>query len=222
MFYRENGQFKTDYRADQQIFPVTQDRMAIGLIIAVPGALGFVITGLDLPGRPPWSLGFVSLLGLSFPGFALGPVLILIFAIMLGWLPVSGSAGAAYLVLPAITMGSALAAIITRMVRTAMLEGLAPDGGLFLPEQMFWYVVVLLLPVGAVAAWRMDIEATALFTAYTLPTAAALALTTNRGAGPCPAAYTRVPPAGAKPYPSKLARPVKSPAPFASGPGTAS
>ena len=35
MFYRENGQFKTDYRADQQIFPVTQDRMAIGLIIAI-------------------------------------------------------------------------------------------------------------------------------------------------------------------------------------------
>ena len=42
MFYRENGQFKTDYRADQQIFPVTQDRMAIGLIIA------FAILGVPL------------------------------------------------------------------------------------------------------------------------------------------------------------------------------
>jgi branched-chain amino acid transport system permease protein len=35
MFYRENGQFKTTYRADQQIFPITQDRIAIGLILAV-------------------------------------------------------------------------------------------------------------------------------------------------------------------------------------------
>ena len=34
MFYRENGQFKTTYRADQQIFPITQDRVAIGLILA--------------------------------------------------------------------------------------------------------------------------------------------------------------------------------------------
>ena len=35
MFYRENGQFKTSYRADQQIFPITQDRIAIGLILAI-------------------------------------------------------------------------------------------------------------------------------------------------------------------------------------------
>ncbi|HWR17765.1 MAG TPA: nickel ABC transporter permease [Terriglobales bacterium] len=72
-------------------------------------------------------LGFVSLLGLSFPNFALGPVLILFFAIYLGWLPVSGSGTMAHLVLPAITMGGALAAILTRMVRTAMLEELSQD-----------------------------------------------------------------------------------------------
>jgi len=72
-------------------------------------------------------LGFVSLLGLSFPNFALGPILILFFAIKLGWLPVSGSGSLAHLVLPAITMGGALAAILTRMVRTAMLEELSQD-----------------------------------------------------------------------------------------------
>jgi ABC-type dipeptide/oligopeptide/nickel transport system permease component len=72
-------------------------------------------------------LGFISLLGLSFPNFALGPVLILFFAIYLGWLPVSGSGTLAHLVLPAITMGGALAAILTRMVRTAMLEELGQD-----------------------------------------------------------------------------------------------
>ena len=69
----------------------------------------------------------VSLLGLSFPNFALGPILILFFAIKLGWLPVSGSGAFANLVLPAVTMGGALAAILTRMVRTSMLEELGQD-----------------------------------------------------------------------------------------------
>src|SRR5712672_4283983 len=72
-------------------------------------------------------LSVVSLFGLSFPNFALGPVLILFFAIELGWLPVSGSGTFAHLVLPAITMGGALAAILTRMVRPSMLEELGQD-----------------------------------------------------------------------------------------------
>ena len=73
------------------------------------------------------ALSVVSLFGLSFPNFALGPVLILLFAIKLGWLPVSGSGTFANLVLPAVTMGGALAAILTRMVRTSMLEELSHD-----------------------------------------------------------------------------------------------
>jgi peptide/nickel transport system permease protein len=72
-------------------------------------------------------LSVVSLFGLSFPNFALGPILILIFAIKFGWLPVSGAGSLANLVLPALTMGSALAAILTRMVRTSMLEELSQD-----------------------------------------------------------------------------------------------
>jgi ABC-type dipeptide/oligopeptide/nickel transport system permease component len=72
-------------------------------------------------------LSVVSLFGLSFPNFALGPILILFFAIKLGWLPVSGSGTFAHLVLPAITMGGAMAAILTRMVRTSMLEELGQD-----------------------------------------------------------------------------------------------
>jgi ABC-type dipeptide/oligopeptide/nickel transport system permease component len=72
-------------------------------------------------------LSVVSLFGLSFPNFALGPILILLFSIKLGWLPVSGSGSVAHLILPAITMGGALAAILTRMVRTSMLEELGQD-----------------------------------------------------------------------------------------------
>jgi len=69
----------------------------------------------------------VSLFGVSFPSFALGPILILIFGIEFGWLPVSGTGSLAHLVLPVITLGSGLAAILTRMVRTTMLEELGQD-----------------------------------------------------------------------------------------------
>ncbi len=72
-------------------------------------------------------LSFISLLGLSFPNFALGPILILFFAVNLGLLPVSGAGGWKHLVLPSITLGGALAAILTRMVRTSMLEELGQD-----------------------------------------------------------------------------------------------
>ncbi|MGB9145998.1 MAG: ABC transporter permease, partial [Acidobacteriaceae bacterium] len=62
-----------------------------------------------------------------FPSFALGPILIVLVSIKLGWLPVSGAGDWKHLVLPAVTMGSALAAILTRMVRTSMLEELGQD-----------------------------------------------------------------------------------------------
>lgn len=73
------------------------------------------------------ALSVVSLFGLSFPNVALGPILILLFAIKFGWLPVSGSGTLGHLILPALTMGGALAAILTRMVRTSMLEELGQD-----------------------------------------------------------------------------------------------
>jgi ABC-type dipeptide/oligopeptide/nickel transport system permease component len=79
------------------------------------------------------TISMVSLTGLSFPNFALGPVLILFFAIGLGLLPVSGTASWTrpstwgYLILPAITLGGSLAAILTRMVRTSVLEELSQD-----------------------------------------------------------------------------------------------
>jgi ABC-type dipeptide/oligopeptide/nickel transport system permease component len=50
-----------------------------------------------------------------------------LISIKLGWLPVSGAGGISHLILPAVTMGSALAAILTRMVRTSMLEELGQD-----------------------------------------------------------------------------------------------
>src|SRR3984957_14569075 len=61
------------------------------------------------------AVGVLTLLGLSMPNFALGPLLILVFSLRFGWLPVSGRGAWSNLVLPAITLGAALAAILTRM-----------------------------------------------------------------------------------------------------------
>ena len=73
------------------------------------------------------AVGLFTLMGLSVPNFALGPLLILIFSVLIGWLPVSGRGGISHLILPAITLGAALAAILTRMVRTSVLEQLSSD-----------------------------------------------------------------------------------------------
>ena len=98
--------------------------LLIAIALATPAGIAAALR------RARWqdsSIGVVSLLGLSFPNFALGPILILLVSIKLGWLPVSGAGSPAHLILPAITMGGSLAAILTRMVRTAMLEELGQD-----------------------------------------------------------------------------------------------
>src|SRR6204780_400360 len=103
---------------------LTLASLFVAIILAIPAGVR------SAQRRNLWddrALSVVSLFGLSFPNFALGPILILFFAVKLGWLPVSGSGTFAHLVLPAITMGSALAAILTRMVRTSMLEELGQD-----------------------------------------------------------------------------------------------
>jgi peptide/nickel transport system permease protein len=68
-----------------------------------------------------------SLVGVSIPNFWLGPLLIILFSIKLGWFPVSGRAGVASLVLPAVTLGTAFAAILSRMTRASLLERLGED-----------------------------------------------------------------------------------------------
>ena len=110
---------------------LTLTALALALVLALPaGILAAVRRGRWLDQL----LSVVSLFGLSIPGLALGPILILIFSIALGWLPVSGANSGGnnsidwrYLILPSVAMGASLAAILTRMVRTAMLEELGQD-----------------------------------------------------------------------------------------------
>ncbi len=72
------------------------------------------------------AMGF-SLLGVSIPNFWLGPLLILVFSLWLGWFPVSGRDAPGSVVLPALTLGLSLAAILSRMVRSSLLEVLGED-----------------------------------------------------------------------------------------------
>ena len=64
----------------------------------------------------------LALLGISIPNFWLGPMLIILFAIKLDWLPVGGRGSLAHFILPAITLGTAMAAILTRMIRSSLIE----------------------------------------------------------------------------------------------------
>lgn len=69
----------------------------------------------------------VALVGISLPSFWLGPLLIIVFAIGLGWLPVSGADAPGAIVLPAVTLGLGMASILTRITRTSVLETLGTD-----------------------------------------------------------------------------------------------
>jgi len=68
-----------------------------------------------------------ALIGVSMPNFWLGPLLIILFSIKLGWFPVSGRSGFSSLVLPALTLGTALAALLSRMTRSSLLEVLGEE-----------------------------------------------------------------------------------------------
>src|SRR5215471_499542 len=148
-----HGDLGRSLRLDQPVTRIIAQRYPWTLQLTVAAMI--VALAISIPAgvrsarrRNRWddrALSFVSLLGLSFPNFALGPILILFFAIQLAMLPVSGSgpllhfkvpltswevavpAVTLHLVLPAITLGGSLAAILTRMVRTAMLEELSQD-----------------------------------------------------------------------------------------------
>ncbi|MEI6667954.1 MAG: nickel ABC transporter permease [Acidobacteriota bacterium] len=95
--------------------------MLVALLIAVPLGVAAAVW------KDTWvdhSAMTLALVGISIPNFWLGPMMAMLFAVELGWLPVSGSGTLAHLVLPSVTLGAALAAILARMTRTSLLEEL--------------------------------------------------------------------------------------------------
>jgi peptide/nickel transport system permease protein len=114
---------------------VIRERLPATVLLAVC-ALGLAVTiavplGVAAALRPRSALDraarAVSLVGVAVPSFVLGPLLVLVFAIDFGWLPVSGHGRPAHLVLPAATLALGLAGVLVRLTRTAMLEALGAD-----------------------------------------------------------------------------------------------
>ena len=103
---------------------LTLAALGLALLLALPlGVLAARHRGSPLDSG---AMG-LSLVGISIPNFWLGPLLILVFSLWLGWTPVSGREGPASLILPALTLGTGMAAILARMVRGSILEVLGED-----------------------------------------------------------------------------------------------
>lgn len=105
--------------------PATADlafaAMIVAIVIAIPlGVVAAVWRGTAVD----YGAMTFALAGVSVPNFWLGPLLAILFAVNLGWLPVSGRGTMAHLVLPAVSLGLALAAILARMTRASLLDEL--------------------------------------------------------------------------------------------------
>jgi peptide/nickel transport system permease protein len=126
------GDLGTSFRTSQPVVAAIVERvpatielalaaMTVALIVAVPlGIVAAVRRGTPVD----YGAMTIALAGISIPNFWLGPMLAIVFAVALGWLPVSGRGGWESLILPAISLGAALAAILARMTRASMLEEL--------------------------------------------------------------------------------------------------
>jgi ABC-type dipeptide/oligopeptide/nickel transport system permease component len=126
------GDLGTSLRTNQPVAAAIRERMlatfelagaamVVAVIVAIP--LGIIAaahagTGVDHAATT------LALVGISMPNFWLGPLLAIVFSVTLGWLPVSGRGTAAHLVLPAITLGAPLAAVLARMTRASVIEEL--------------------------------------------------------------------------------------------------
>lgn len=129
------GNMGTSYISGQDVFKTFMGRLNMTLllggsavvfacIISVP--LG-IYTALHENTWKDTIATVLALFGVSMPNFWLGLMLILLFSLKLGWLPSGGTGGFRYLILPAVTVGLSLAALLTRTTRSAMLDVLRQD-----------------------------------------------------------------------------------------------
>ena len=106
-----------------QRFPATLELALAGLIVAIAIAFPLGLVAGANPDGPAdlGAMGF-AVLGISIPHLYLGPLLMILFSLKLRWLPLTGRGGLSHLVLPAITLGTALAAILARMLRQSLAQ----------------------------------------------------------------------------------------------------
>jgi len=137
-FWRDDiltGELGRDYATNEpnikkimRRYPSTIVLAVTALLIVVLVAVPLGITAATHRGGPVDALSsVVALMGVSLPSFAIAPLLILLFSYYLRWLPVSGQGSPKHLILPAVTLGFALAAVVTRIVRSSVIEELGED-----------------------------------------------------------------------------------------------
>lgn len=126
------GSLGTSLRTNQPVTAAIAERLpatfelaaaaiTVAIVIAIPsGIVAAVWAGTAVD----YTATSIALLGISIPNFWLGPLLAIVFSVGLGWLPVSGRGTLAHLVLPAITLGAPLAAVLARMTRASVIEEL--------------------------------------------------------------------------------------------------
>ena len=127
-----HGDLGTSLRTSRPVTTVIVERMPATLELAVAAMVVAIVLAIPLgviaavrAGTPVDRIAStIALLGISLPTFWLGPLLALIVSVWLGWLPVSGRGTAAHLVLPALTLGAPLAAMLARMTRASVIEEL--------------------------------------------------------------------------------------------------
>jgi len=104
-------------------FPATLELAGAGLIVAIAIAFPLgVIAGANPGGAADMGAMGFAILGISIPHLYLGPLLMIVFSLDLGWLPLTGRGGWPHLVLPAITLGTAMAAVLARMLRQSLIQ----------------------------------------------------------------------------------------------------
>ena len=129
------GDLGTSYITRRPILRDLLERFPATLRLAGAAMLFAALTGISIGILGAWRPGtlidrfaaFGAYLGISFPVYWVGLILILIFAVNLRWLPPSGSGGLVYLILPALTLGMRSVAFLSRMTRAAMQEVLQSD-----------------------------------------------------------------------------------------------
>ena len=123
--------FRTDRPVRDMIFeryPSTIKLAIAAMLVAIGIALPLgVLAGSRKNTLVDNAASFVALLGISLPTFVVGPFLVYLFAVKLGWFSPTGSLYPEDIVLPAVTLGAALSAILTRMIRSGVIEELGED-----------------------------------------------------------------------------------------------
>jgi peptide/nickel transport system permease protein len=115
-------------RLIRERFPATLELAFAGLFVAILLAFPLgMIAGANPGGAADMGAMGFAILGISVPHLYLGPLLMIVFSLDLGWFPLTGRGGLSHLVLPAVTLGTALAAIIARMLRQSLVQVLETD-----------------------------------------------------------------------------------------------